>query len=307
MTQGMSDTPDEDSPSAGRPIQNDQPREKPPEGAGPGMTAGSPPSPPSPVRTDPAAARSAGDPVNPAKPPPSNDVEAAAYQFPSMHPEGTKFVVIAVALALFFWFVVDWDILGWLTAGLAVWIFSFFRDPVRVTPHGAGKIVSPADGMVSHIMTVPTPRQLGGPEGLGEAGYLRISVFMSVFDVHINRSPVAGQVKRVDYVPGKFVNAETDKASEHNERQYFLIEEPDGTRIGITQIAGLVARRIVKFVNEGQTVRAGERIGLIRFGSRVDVYLPAGYEPQVAIGQRAVAGETILAARGAEKVWGSAQ
>lgn len=230
--------------------------------------------------------------------PPASDLQAAKYQFPKMHPEGTKFVVAAAALAVFFWFVIDWEIAGWLTAGLAVWIFAFFRDPVRVTPTGDGMIVSPADGMVSHIVTVPAPRQIVGDGLLADGGYTRISVFMSVFDVHINRAPVAGKVHRIAYVPGKFVNAETDKASEDNERQYFVIEQADGTLIGMTQIAGLVARRIVKFVREGQSVRAGERIGLIRFGSRVDVFLPEGYVPAVAIGQRAVAGETLLATKG---------
>ena len=236
--------------------------------------------------------------------PPRNDLEAAAYEIPKMHPEGTKYVVIAAALALFFWFVVDWEILGWLTAGLTVWVFAFFRDPKRVTPVGEGLIVSPADGLVSHIVEVPAPRQLAGEGLMSEERYTRISVFMSVFDVHVNRAPVAGRISRIAYVPGKFVNAEMDKASEDNERQYFLIEQTDGTRIGMTQIAGLVARRIVKFVREEDEVLAGERIGLIRFGSRVDVFLPAGFVPQVAIGQRAVAGETVLAARGGKVVTG---
>ncbi|MBZ6379914.1 phosphatidylserine decarboxylase [Pacificimonas flava] len=238
--------------------------------------------------------------------PPANDIEAASYQFPKMHPEGTKFVAIGVVLTLFFWFVADWDILGWLMAGVTGWIFTFFRDPVRVTPAGEGLIVSPADGLVSHIRTVPAPRQLAGPDMLGETSYTRISVFMSVFDVHVNRSPVAGIVRRIAYVPGSFVNAELDKASEDNERQYFLIEQGDGTRVGVTQIAGLVARRIVKFVREDQQVAAGERIGLIRFGSRVDVYLPAGYAPQVVLGQRAIAGETVLAVRGGAERTGTA-
>ena len=238
--------------------------------------------------------------------PPRNDVEAAGYKLPKMHPEGTKFALIAGALALFFWFVVDWEILGWLTAAVTVWIVAFFRDPVRVTPVGDGLIVSPADGLVSHIMHVPPPRQLAGADLLSGESYTRVSIFMSVFDVHINRAPVAGTVERISYVPGKFVNAELDKASEDNERQYFLISQQDGTRIGMTQIAGLVARRIVKFVGEGQRVAAGERIGLIRFGSRVDVYLPAGYAPQVVLGQRAVAGETVLATRGGTELTGTA-
>lgn len=236
--------------------------------------------------------------------PPASDLEAAKYAFPPMHPEGRKFVVIAAILALFFWFVVDWEILGWLTAGLGVWIFAFFRDPPRVTPSGDDLILSPADGMVSHIVTVPAPRELAGQGMLEDAEYTRVSVFMSVFDVHVNRSPIAGTIRRVVYVPGKFVNAELDKASEHNERQYFLMEAADGTRVGFTQIAGLVARRIVKFVGEGTDVEAGERIGLIRFGSRVDVFLPSGFAPSVAVGQRAIAGETVLALRGGTRVTG---
>ena len=283
------------------------------------------PAPPrqSPIRVEPPAR--AGSPVEPADTriaaepagrvegdaagamPIENDLQAAAYEFPKMHPEGTKFVIIAVAIALFFWFVVDWDILGWLTAGVAVWIFTFFRDPKRVTPVGDDMIVSPADGLVSHIVTVPPPRQLAASGVLEASSYTRISVFMSVFDVHINRAPVAGRISRIVYVPGKFVNAETDKASEDNERQYFVIEQADGSMIGMTQIAGLVARRIVKFVSEGQSVAAGERIGLIRFGSRVDVFLPKGYAPAVAIGQRAIAGETLLARRGGEAVTGITQ
>ncbi|MGB7405720.1 MAG: phosphatidylserine decarboxylase [Pacificimonas sp.] len=234
---------------------------------------------------------------------PSNDLEAASYQFPKMHPEGTKFVVIAAAITLIFW-LLGWEILGWLMAGITVWVFAFFRDPQRVTPEGDDKIVSPADGMVSHIVTVAPPRQLAASGLLEGERYTRVSVFMSVFDVHVNRAPVAGKISRIVYVPGKFLNAETDKASEDNERQYFVIERADGTMIGMTQIAGLVARRIVKFVREGQGVEAGERVGLIRFGSRVDVFLPEGYVPNVAIGQRAVAGETVLAQKGGERVRG---
>ncbi len=237
--------------------------------------------------------------------PPTSDLQAAKYEFPKMHPEGTKFVVIGAALALFSWFVIDWEILGWLFAGLTIWIWAFFRDPQRVTPDGDDLIVSPADGLISHIVTVPAPRQLAASGLLEDASYTRISVFMNVFDVHVNRAPVAGKVSRIVYVPGKFVNAELDKASEDNERQYFVIEKADGTRVGMTQIAGLVARRIVKFVREGQGVAAGERIGLIRFGSRVDVFLPAGYTPAVAIGQRAIAGETVLATMGGKAVTGS--
>lgn len=226
---------------------------------------------------------------------------AATYKFPpSIHPDGNKFVVLAAILTGFFWFVIDWDILGWISAGLTIWTFAFFRDPARVTPEGAGLVVSPADGLVSQIMEVPAPREIAGSErGIGEGTFTRVSIFMSVFDVHVNRSPIAGTIRDIVYVPGKFLNAELDKASEDNERQYFVVEGADGRRIGFTQIAGLVARRIIKFVNPGESVSAGQRVGLIRFGSRVDVYLPAGTVPAVAVGQRAVAGETVIGRPGA--------
>ena len=216
------------------------------------------------------------------------------YRTPSVHPEGIKFVVIAAAITVGLWWLVDWDILGWLMAGITLWVAAFFRDPVRVTPQGQGLIVSPADGLVCQVSEVEPPRQLAADNGLAPGRYTRVSIFMSVFDVHINRSPIAGTVRRIVYVPGKFVNADLDKASEDNERQYFVVENSDGVRIAFTQIAGLVARRIMRFVKEGDTVAAGARVGLIRFGSRVDVFLPAGTAPSVALGQRAIAGETIL-------------
>jgi phosphatidylserine decarboxylase len=151
---------------------------------------------------------------------------------------------------------------------------------------------------VTLIQKVPPPPELAGPDKLGEAPMTRVSIFMSVFDVHINRAPVGGTVKDVVYVSGKFLNADLDKASEDNERQHFLIERADGVRIGFTQIAGLVARRIVPFVKRGDIIAAGQRVGLIRFGSRVDVYLPAGTAPKVMLGTHAVAGETVLAMLG---------
>jgi phosphatidylserine decarboxylase len=172
-------------------------------------------------------------------------------------------------------------------------VAAFFRDPIRTTPADPKLIVAPADGLVTLISRVTAPLELAGEGGLsGE--FTRVSIFMSVFDVHINRTPIAGTVKRISYVPGKFLNADLDKASEDNERQHFLIEREDGVKIGFTQIAGLVARRIMSFVKEGDRVEAGERVGLIRFGSRVDVYLPAGTGSQVILGQRTIAGETIL-------------
>jgi len=215
------------------------------------------------------------------------------WHFPSIHPEGRKYVVIAGVIALFTYWGLS-HFAGWLLIGATIWVATFFRDPIRTTPRGDKFIVAPADGLITMIIKVPPPPELRGPEGLADAEYTRVSIFMSVFDVHINRSPIAGRVKRIAYVPGKFINADLDKASEDNERQHLLVEGADGLRIGFTQIAGLVARRIMAFVKEGDVVESGQRIGLIRFGSRVDVYLPSGAAPRVVAGQRAVAGETIL-------------
>lgn len=209
-----------------------------------------------------------------------------------MHPEGRKFVAIAAALTLIlFWL---WEPLGWIGTGLTVWVCYFFRDPRRAVPAGEGLIVSPADGVVSLIERAVPPPELGlGPEAL-----TRVSVFMSVFNCHVNRAPIAGTVSRVAYRPGKFLNASLDKASEDNERNGLVLDLPDGRQLAVVQIAGLVARRILCFVSEGQGLRTGERFGLIRFGSRLDVYLPEGVEPQVALGQTMVAGETVLAVLG---------
>ena len=215
------------------------------------------------------------------------------WRFPSVHPEGRKFVVVAGAVTLLF-FLLGWEFLGWLLVAVTAWVAAFFRDPVRTTPKSDKMIIAPADGLITMIAKVPPPPELRGSDGLADGDYMRVSIFMSVFDVHINRSPIAGRIRRIAYVPGKFVNADLDKASEDNERQHFLVEGADGLRIGFTQIAGLVARRILAFVKEGDPVEAGQRVGLIRFGSRVDVYLPAGVAPRVLLGQRAIAGETIL-------------
>ena len=229
------------------------------------------------------------------------------WRFPSTHPEGRKFGVAAAGITLLA-FLLGWEVIGWLLVGLTIWVFAFFRDPIRTTPRGENLIIAPADGLITMISKVPPPRELAGPEGLADAEYTRVSIFMSVFDVHINRSPVAGRVRKVAYVPGKFVNAELDKASEDNERQNMIVETASGVRIGFTQIAGLVARRILTFVREGQEVEAGERVGLIRFGSRVDVYLPQGTGPRVLLGQRAIAGETVLGEIGvATELTGSSQ
>jgi phosphatidylserine decarboxylase len=230
------------------------------------------------------------------------------YRMPNVHPEGRKFVVIAAAVALIFFWLIDWDWLGWIMTGITLWVAAFFRDPIRTTPKGEGLVIAPADGMVTMIASVPPPPELAGEDGLGDAPMTRVSIFMSVFDVHINRAPIAGEIKRVAYIAGKFLNADLDKASEDNERQHFLVEAADGTRIGFTQIAGLVARRIVPWVKAGDHVTAGQRVGLIRFGSRVDVYLPAGTASRILLGQRTIAGETVVAKIGeAEALEGVAQ
>jgi len=219
------------------------------------------------------------------------------YRMPNVHPEGRKFVVIAAAMCLVF-ALLSWETLAWPMAGLTLWVAAFFRDPIRTTPKGEGLVIAPADGMVTMIAVVPPPPELAGEEGLGDAPLTRVSIFMSVFDVHINRAPIAGQIKRIVYIAGKFLNADLDKASEDNERQHILIEGNDGSRIGFTQIAGLIARRIVPWVKTGDFVAAGQRVGLIRFGSRVDVFLPGDTAPRVLLGQRTVAGETIIARLG---------
>ncbi|WP_315833123.1 phosphatidylserine decarboxylase [Bradyrhizobium prioriisuperbiae] len=209
-------------------------------------------------------------------------------QIPPIHPEGYPFIggFALASLVLFY----IWSPLGWIGAGLTVWCALFFRDPVRVTPVREGIVVAPADGRVSMVTQVVPPAELG----LGDKPLPRISIFMSVFNCHVNRSPVAGRIERIAYRPGKFINAELDKASEDNERNSLVISTPAG-QIGVIQIAGLVARRIVSFVREGQTIGAGERFGLIRFGSRLDVFLPEGSKSLVSEGQTAIAGETVLA------------
>ena len=223
---------------------------------------------------------------------PNSHLTTVKWRFPSVHPEGRKYTLIAAFVALLSYSLVS-HFLGWLLVGLTIWVAAFFRDPVRTTAVDPKLIVAPADGLVTMISRVSAPLELAGEGGLsGE--FTRVSIFMSVFDVHINRSPIAGIVRRIQYVPGKFLNADLDKASEDNERQHFLVEREDGVQIGFTQIAGLIARRILSFVKEGDRVEGGERIGLIRFGSRVDVYLPAGTGSQVLLGQRTIAGETII-------------
>ncbi len=227
----------------------------------------------------------------------------AEWRWPSVHPEGRKFGLIGIGASLL-GFLMAGPWIGLPLLGLAAFIFAFFRDPERVVPQGERLVVSPADGLVSLISQVPPPLELqaddGTGRGLGSEPVTRISIFMSVFDVHINRAPVSGTVRRIIYIPGRFMNADLDKASEENERQHILVERADGTPIGFTQIAGLVARRIVPFVKPGDIVASGQRVGLIRFGSRVDVYLPAGTDSKVLLGQRVIAGETILAETGTQ-------
>lgn len=209
-------------------------------------------------------------------------------QFVPITPEGYPFIgAFALASLLLFWL---WSPLGWLGTLLTIWCILFFRDPPRVTPVREGLVVAPADGRVSQITTAPPPHELG----LGDTPLPRISIFMSVFDCHVNRSPVAGRIEKIVYQSGKFINAHLDKASADNERNSLVIAT-NGARVAVVQIAGLVARRIVCFAREGQPLRAGERFGIIRFGSRLDVYLPDGTPPMVAVGQTAIAGETVLA------------
>lgn len=215
-------------------------------------------------------------------------IRSVRGMFVPIRREGFPFIAILVFCALFFgWF---WQPLFWLGAILTAWCIYFFRDPRRVTPLAEGVVVSPADGRVAAVTISVAPKELG----LGEQSRRRVSVFMSVFDCHVNRAPLAGSVTRIAYTPGKFLNAELDKASEGNERNGFVLDTAHGP-VGVVQIAGLVARRIVAFVKEGDTLAAGERIGMIRFGSRVDVYLPVSANVIVAEGQTAIAGETVIA------------
>ena len=206
-----------------------------------------------------------------------------------MHPEGRKFVAIAAAITLALFLL--WEPLGWIGAGLTVWVYYFFRDPERVTPDRPGVMVSPADGVISLLEPAAPPAELN----LGDQPMTRISVFMSVFNCHVNRLPAAGTLETVAYTPGKFLNASLDKASEDNERNGLTVALPDGRRYGVVQIAGLVARRILCWSTEGQSLATGERFGLIRFGSRLDIYLPEGVAPHVSIGQTMIAGETVIA------------
>lgn len=234
--------------------------------------------------------------------PPEIGTTTVKWRFPAMHPEGRRYVIIAAGatiLSLLIWKVLFWP-LAFLTLGVA----AFFRDPIRVTPRDDSLVIAPADGLVTMIQPVVPPAEL---DILGTAPLIRVSIFMSVFDVHVNRTPIQGIIRRVVYISGKFLNADLDKASEENERQHLVVEGKDGRLIGFTQIAGLVARRIVAFVKEGDMVAPGQRIGLIRFGSRVDVFLPPDTACQVILGQRTIAGETIIGRIGGEIMSGVTQ
>jgi phosphatidylserine decarboxylase len=217
-------------------------------------------------------------------------LDSVTNAFAPIHRDGHKFVAIAALITLVLFVIAP--PLGWIGAIATAFCAYFFRDPERVVPNLPGAVISAADGKISSIAEVVPPRELS----LGDAKRVRVSVFLSVLDVHIVRTPVAGRVIGSVYVPGKFLNAELDKASDDNERRALVVETGKGEKLGLVLIAGLIARRIVTFVGEGASVAAGERIGLIRFGSRVDVYLPAEAKVLVRVGQTAIGGETVLAA-----------
>lgn len=206
-----------------------------------------------------------------------------------IHPEGWYFALAAAAIT--FLLTLIHSNLGWLGAVLTAWVIYFFRDPERVTPVREGLVISPADGMVLRISPAAPPKELSLPEG----EWTKISIFLNIFDVHINRIPIDGEIIESHYQPGLFLNASLDKASEDNERQSLAVKTKDGVVLGFVQVAGLIARRIRCDVKQGDQVKTGQRFGLIRFGSRADVYLPAGVAPMVIVGQRMVAGETVLA------------
>lgn len=206
-----------------------------------------------------------------------------------VHSDGHKFLLGGAAATLVGYFL--WEPLGLLALAFTIWIAVFFRDPDRVTPLREGLILAASDGLVHSIEKASPPSELS----MAAAEVWRVSTCLSLFDVHINRAPVAGRIARSVYVPGAFMNPTFDKASEDNERRAMMIEMPDGKAVGVVQIAGVITRRILAFAHEGDSVGVGQRFGLIRFGSRVDVYLPEGATPLVAVGQKMVAGETVLA------------
>ena len=212
-----------------------------------------------------------------------------------LHPDGFKFVLAgAVVTLLLFLF---WVRVGWIAAGVTLWLAYFFRDPWRVTPTRPGLAVSPADGTIVSIATAPPPEEVA----MGEAALTRIGIFLNIFDVHVIRAPLGGRVAALRYPTGRFLNASRDEASRHNERMAIRIAPAEGLEIAFVLVAGLLARRIVCDMREGQEVVTGQRIGIIRFGSRVDVYCPEAYVPMVVVGQRMVGGETVLADRLAQE------
>ena len=207
---------------------------------------------------------------------------------PKLHQEGYKFIVIAVIITIFFYSFNNF--LGFVGLIFSIWVYYFFRDPERVIIDNNNYLVSPADGEVIKVEEVDGPKELG----LENKKFNKISIFMNVFDCHVNRTPCAGQVEEILYKPGKFINASLDKASEDNERNYYKIKDNHGNEIILVQIAGLIARRIVCETNKDQELKQGERIGMIRFGSRADVYYE-NYDPLVKVGQKTISGETLLA------------
>ena len=223
----------------------------------------------------------------------SNIIDTVRSVLVPIHPEGWRFIGIFALITLVIGFF--WSPFLFIGGVLTVWCTYFFRNPERITPVREGLVISPADGVVQMIQPSAPPPELE----MGDAPLTRISIFMNVFDVHVNRAPVDGIIEKLAYRPGKFLNASLDKASEHNERQSVRMRLADGRDIAIVQIAGLVARRILTWIEEGRELAAGERFGLIRFGSRVDVYLPDGVSPLVCVGQTAVGGETVIADLGA--------
>ena len=208
--------------------------------------------------------------------------------FPKIHPEGYKFIVIAVVITIFLYFFSSF--LGLICLALTIWVYYFFRDPERISINDDNYLVSPADGLILDVSEISGPKELR----LENKQFKKISIFMNVFDCHVNRSPCSGKISEILYKPGKFLNASLDKASEDNERNYYNITDKNGENIIVVQIAGLIARRIVCETSENEELNQGDRIGMIRFGSRVDIYFE-NYKPLVKINQKTIAGETLLA------------
>ena len=212
-----------------------------------------------------------------------------------LHPDGFKFVAVGVVATLLLFLL--WAPAGWAAAIATLWMVYFFRDPWRVTPTRPGLLISPADGIVVSIAAATPPPELA----MGDMAVVRIGIFLNIFDVHVTRAPVGGRVAAMRYTKGRFVNASLDKASEDNERLAIRIAPPEGPDVAFVMVAGLVARRIVCNLYDGQHIATGQRVGIIRFGSRVDIYCPPPYVPMVVAGQRMVGGETVLADRLAEE------